>query len=98
MARFRLAVVLPIAIAGVAVTACQVDAPPPAATPTSQAAPSGPPPVDPAKFLTQPLLKNIFTADPSAHVFDGKIFVYPSHDFEAGIPADDLGSHFGMRD
>jgi hypothetical protein len=98
MARFRLAVVLPIAIAGVAVTACQGETPPPAATPSGQAATSGPPPVDPAKFLTQPLLKNIFTADPSAHVFDGKIFVYPSHDFEAGIPADDLGSHFGMRD
>ncbi len=54
--------------------------------------------VDPSKFLTQPLVTGIFTADPSAHVFDGKLYIYPSHDFEAGVPADDLGSHFAMRD
>ena len=53
---------------------------------------------DPAKFLTQPLVTDIYTADPSAHVFNGKIFIYPSHDIDAGIPADDLGSHFAMRD
>lgn len=53
---------------------------------------------DPAKFLTQPLITDIYTADPSAHVFNGKIFIYPSHDIDAGIPADDLGSHFAMRD
>jgi hypothetical protein len=40
----------------------------------------------------------IYTADPSAHVFNGRIFVYPSHDIDAGVPADDLGSHFAMRD
>jgi glycosyl hydrolase family 43 len=56
------------------------------------------PKMDPAKFLTQPLIPGIYTADPSAHVFNGKIFVYPSHDIDAGIPADDLGSHFAMRD
>jgi hypothetical protein len=50
------------------------------------------------KPISQPLVKHIFTADPSAHVFDGKIYIYPSHDFEAGIKEDDLGSHFGMRD
>ena len=44
------------------------------------------------------LTSEIYTADPSAHVFDGKIFVYPSHDFESGIPEDDLGSHFNMED
>ena len=48
--------------------------------------------------MTQPLISGIYTADPSAHVFDGRIFVYPSHDIEAGVPADDLGSHFAMRD
>jgi hypothetical protein len=55
-------------------------------------------PVDPKKFLTQPLVPGIYTADPSAHVFDGKIYIYPSHDIDAGVPADDLGSHFAMRD
>jgi GH43 family beta-xylosidase len=50
------------------------------------------------RAISQPLVKHIFTADPSAHVFDGKIYIYPSHDIEAGIPFDDLGSHFAMED
>jgi hypothetical protein len=53
---------------------------------------------DPSKFLAQPLVRDIYTADPSAHVFNGKIYIYPSHDIEAGVPQDDLGSHFAMRD
>ena len=53
---------------------------------------------DPSRFLTQPLVSGVYTADPSAHVFDGRIFVYPSHDIESGTRADDLGSHFAMRD
>jgi beta-xylosidase len=53
---------------------------------------------DPSRFLTQPLVTDVFTADPSAHVFGGKIFIYPSHDIEAGVAPDDLGSHFAMRD
>lgn len=50
------------------------------------------------RAISQPLVKHIFTADPSAHVFDGKIYIYPSHDIEAGIQFDDLGSHFAMED
>lgn len=50
------------------------------------------------KAISQPLVKHIYTADPSAHFFNGKIFIYPSHDIEAGIPFDDLGSHFAMKD
>ncbi|MDP4245434.1 MAG: glycoside hydrolase family 43 protein [Bacteroidota bacterium] len=50
------------------------------------------------KALSQPLVSHIYTADPSAHVFEGKIYIYPSHDIEAGIPFDDLGSHFAMED
>lgn len=48
--------------------------------------------------ISQPLVKDIYTADPSAHVFNGRIYIYPSHDYEAGIPENDLGDHFGMRD
>lgn len=48
--------------------------------------------------ISSPLVKHIYTADPSAHVFEGKIYIYPSHDIEAGIPFDDLGSHFAMED
>jgi hypothetical protein len=51
-----------------------------------------------AKAISQPLVDNIYTADPSAHVFDGKIYIYPSHDIEAGIPFNDNGDHFGMQD
>ncbi len=50
------------------------------------------------KAISSPLVKHIYTADPSAHVFDGKIYVYPSHDIDAGEAFDDLGSHFAMED
>ena len=48
--------------------------------------------------ISVPLVKHIFTADPSAHVFDDQIYIYPSHDIEAGIPENDNGDHFDMRD
>ena len=67
------------------------------AAPSATALAQAPKP-DASKFLTQPLVTDIYTADPSAHVFDGKIFIYPSHDIDAGVPPDDLGSHFAMRD
>ncbi|SMF08886.1 Beta-xylosidase [Alteromonadaceae bacterium Bs31] len=51
-----------------------------------------------AKAISQPLVKHIYTADPSAHVFNGKIYIYPSHDVDAGIPFNDNGDHFGMED
>lgn len=44
------------------------------------------------------LTTGIYTADPSAHVFNGRIYIYPSHDIESGIPENDLGDHFDMRD
>lgn len=50
------------------------------------------------EYLSPPLVSHIYTADPSAHVFNGRIYVYPSHDTATGIPEDDLGSHFDMRD
>src|SRR6187402_3998179 len=49
-------------------------------------------------YLSQPLTSKIFTADPSAHVFNGKIYVYPSHDVPTDIPDDDLGSEYAMHD
>lgn len=51
-----------------------------------------------AKAISQPLVEHIYTADPSAHVFDGKLYIYPSHDIEAGIEFNDNGDHFDMRD
>jgi hypothetical protein len=51
-----------------------------------------------AKAISKPLVEHVYTADPSAHVFNGKIYVYPSHDIEAGIEENDWGDHFDMRD
>ncbi len=50
------------------------------------------------KAISQPVVKHIYTADPSAHVFNDKIYIYPSHDIDAGLPEDDWGGHFGMED
>ena len=48
--------------------------------------------------LAEPLVEHIYTADPSAHVFEGRLYIYPSHDVESGIPENDNGDHFDMRD
>ncbi len=48
--------------------------------------------------ISKPLVSNIYIADPSAHVFNNKIYIYPSHDIDAGIPFNDNGDHFGMED
>ena len=48
--------------------------------------------------LSAPLVTHIYTADPSAHYFNGKVYIYPSHDIDAGEAFDDLGSHFAMED
>ena len=53
---------------------------------------------DGRKYLSQPLVTSIYTADPSAHVFAGKIYVYPSHDVPTAIPDDDLGNEYAMHD
>lgn len=50
------------------------------------------------KAISQPIVSHIYTADPSAHVFNGKLYIYPSHDIDAGDAFDDLGSHFAMED
>ena len=39
-----------------------------------------------------------YMADPAAHVFNGKLFIYPSHDWDAGECEDDDGGHFQMKD
>ena len=50
------------------------------------------------RYVAQPLVTDKFFADPSAHVFNGKLYVYPSHDVDAGIPDDDLGNQYAMHD
>ncbi len=99
MQRPNFVAITSIAATAIFLTACskkEEPPPPPAAEPAKVA--EAPKTIDPAKFLTQPLVSEIYTADPSAHVFNGKIWIYGSHDIDAGIPQDDLGSHFAMRD
>lgn len=54
--------------------------------------------VGPKVRFKEPLVTHIYTADPSAHVFEGRIYVYPSHDRETDIDATTDGAHFDMRD
>lgn len=44
------------------------------------------------------LVPNDYMADPSVHIYNGKLFIYPSHDWESGIPENDNGDHFNMKD
>jgi len=44
------------------------------------------------------LVNDYYSADSSAYVFNGRFYIYPSHDMDAGIPENDLGEHFDMSD
>ncbi len=59
---------------------------------------------DGRRYRSQPLVTSIYTADPSAHVFEGRIYIYTSHDVEAPPLPDiepfkgDEGNGFAMYD
>lgn len=44
------------------------------------------------------LVPNDYMADPSVHVFEDKLYIYPSHDWESGVEENDNGDHFNMKD
>lgn len=46
----------------------------------------------------KPLVNDLYTADPSAHVFNGKIYIYPSHDEDVDVENNDNGDQYGMKD
>lgn len=48
--------------------------------------------------MRKPLITHIYTADPSAHVFEDKLYIYPSHDLDHDNPPRQDGSHFDMED
>lgn len=50
------------------------------------------------KGISEPLVTHMYTADPSAHVFNDTLYIYPSHDIETNEPMNDDGAHFAMRD
>ncbi|KAI0390469.1 glycoside hydrolase family 43 protein [Xylariaceae sp. FL0594] len=48
--------------------------------------------------MSPPLITHLYTADPSAHVFEGKVYIYPSHDRETDIQFNDNGDQYDMAD
>ncbi len=44
------------------------------------------------------LVPEDYMADPSVHVWNDKLYIYPSHDRESGIAENDNGDHFDMND
>ena len=44
------------------------------------------------------LFPSDYMADPSGHVFGDRLYIYPSHDRDSGIPENDNGDHFDMKD
>jgi hypothetical protein len=45
-----------------------------------------------------PLIRHLYTADPSAHVFGDRIYIYPSHDLDLPAEENDLGDQYAMTD
>ena len=45
-----------------------------------------------------PLVTGIYTADPAAHVFGDRLYVYTSHDRDTNLPDDSLGGQYDMTD
>jgi beta-xylosidase len=46
----------------------------------------------------KPLITHMYTADPSANVFDGKLYIYPSHDLDIEMESNDNGDQYAMED
>jgi hypothetical protein len=94
--------VVPVLVAAAAVTALAAcsGGSHPTATATSAAAPkpTETSSVTQPQLPTGPLIESLYTADPSGHVYDGTLYIYPSHDIPTDIPADDNGSQYAMRD
>ena len=42
------------------------------------------------------LVPGDYMADPAVHVFDGKLYIYPSHDRESGVEENDNGDHLWL--
>ena len=46
----------------------------------------------------KPLISHLYTADPSAHVFESRLYLYPSHDLDLEVEENDLGDQYQMTD
>ncbi len=65
----------------------------PGTTPGSSYAPTST-----VNLMKKPLVTNMYTADPSAHVFEGKLYIYPSHDLDHNNSATQNGDQYDMED
>jgi beta-xylosidase len=70
----------------------------PVSTPEATGIPNTPTSEATVDIMKKPLVTNMYTADPSAHVFDGKLYIYPSHDLDHDKPASNDGDQFDMED
>ncbi len=46
----------------------------------------------------EPIVTHMYTADPSAHVFEDRIYIYPSHDLDQEMISNDNGDQYNMED
>ncbi len=44
------------------------------------------------------LTDSLYMADPSAHVYNGRIYIYPSHDISTAVQDAQNGDHYNMKD
>lgn len=51
-----------------------------------------------AQEKPQYLFEELYFADPSVHVFNKKIYIYPSHDIQTEVTDAANGGHFNMKD
>jgi len=49
-------------------------------------------------IMKAPLITHIYTADPSVHVFEDQLYIYPSHDLDQDNPSTQDGDQFAMVD
>jgi beta-xylosidase len=49
-------------------------------------------------IMRRPLVTHIYTADPSARVFEGRLYIYVSHDLDHDNLVDDTGDQYDMED
>jgi len=49
-------------------------------------------------IMRKPLVNHIYTADPSARVFEGRLYIYTSHDLDHNNLVDNTGDQYDMED
>ncbi|MGN0832566.1 MAG: glycoside hydrolase family 43 protein [Kiritimatiellia bacterium] len=54
--------------------------------------------MNPLRPVKRYLFPADYMADPSVHVFDGRIYIYPSHDRDCGNAENDNGDQYVMKD